>query len=83
MFTPSRYPVERTLSPPERLASILQNERFSYKHRPHPDAETNPDVVGGPTEIRYEIDTGYFQFEQMDDGGLRCYSHDQAKVRAM
>ena len=68
---------------PERLASVLQNDRFSYQNRAYPDAQTDQDVVGGPTEIRYEIDTGHFQFEQMEDGGLRCYSHDQAKLRAM
>lgn len=68
---------------PERLASILRNERFSYKHRPHPNALTDQDVVFGPTEIRYETDIGYFKFEKMEDECLRCYHHDQARLRSM
>lgn len=66
-----------------RLASILQNERFSYDHRTHPDARAYGGVIYAPTQIRCEIDTGCFQFEQVEDGGLRCYGNDKTNLRAM
>lgn len=68
---------------PERLAFILQKERFSYDYRAHPEARTYSDVIYGPTEMRCEIDTGCFEFELVEDGGLRCYGNDKANLRAI
>lgn len=67
---------------PERLASILQNEMISYDHKIRTKAQADRSINHGPTEIRHELNTGYFQYEQMEDGVLNCYSRNQAKSRA-
>ena len=66
----------------DRLAIILKNEKFSYNHRANAGARAYSGVIYGPSEMRCEIDTGYFEFEQVDDGGLRSFSNHTARLRA-
>lgn len=66
---------------PDRLDIILKNERISYDHRTNVGTRIYRNVIYASPEKSCQIDTGYFQFEQVD-GGLRCYSDEATKIRA-
>ena len=65
-----------------RLAIILKNERFSYAHKTTSGARPYSGVIYGPPEIRCQIDTGYFEFEEVDRS-LRCFNNRNTKLRAV
>jgi hypothetical protein len=62
----------------ERLALILQNERFPHVHIRHAGV-----AWGGLKEIRCEINTDCFEFERVGDEGLRAYGNEKTKLRAI
>lgn len=66
---------------PDRLAVILENERFCYGHNTQAGTRLNSGVIYRPTEIRAELNTDYFQYENLN-GGLRCYENQEARLRA-
>lgn len=66
---------------PDRFAVILKNERFFYDKNTQAGTRVNGGIIDRPTEIRAELDTGYFEFENLD-GGLRCYGNQKARLRA-
>ena len=68
---------------PERLTTILQNERISYNYKIRSKAQADRNIIHGPTEIRYEFGREYFQYEETPDGVLQGFSKAQAKSRAM
>ena len=67
----------------DRLGVILRTETFSYDYRYNADARPYSDVSYGPSEIKIEIDTSFFDSEHLDDGGIRFFSNRDSELRAI
>lgn len=65
----------------DRLDAILKEERFPDDYRNNADARPYSDVSYAPPKIRAEIDTTYFDAEELDEG-IRCFSDREARIRA-
>lgn len=64
----------------DRLYDILKNEGFT-SHPTNTNERAYSGTDHGTAEVKYEVNTDYFEFEEVDNG-LRCFSDDTARACA-
>ncbi|KAI4187166.1 MAG: hypothetical protein L6R41_002993 [Letrouitia leprolyta] len=66
----------------KKLRRIIRKERISRSGGSQVRARFRRDIVKRTKEVACEVDTGFFDIEKVD-GGLRCFSNQTARLRAI